>query len=164
MCTVGYEESADGTDDKERSHEVPSTTPLAAPKREDCFPVTTETRRRTGELSAHRQAVDESPDAIASFLVELLGASLTAHLAAVDESTVRRWASGDKEPRAENERTLRNASQIARLLLHNDASHTVRAWFIGMNPQLDDEAPADVIREGRFREAMAAAKAFMHGA
>ena len=126
--------------------------------------MTAETRRRTGELSAHRSTVDEPPDAIASFLVGLLGASLTADLAAVDESTVRRWTSGEKEPRAENERRLRNASQIARMLLHNDASHTVRAWFIGMNPQLDDEAPADVIRDGRFREAMGAAKAFMDGA
>jgi hypothetical protein len=115
-------------------------------------------------LSAHRATVDETPDAIASFLVGLLGASLTAHLAAVDESTVRRWMSGEREPRPDNERRLRNASQIARMLLHNDANHTVRAWFIGMNPQLDDEAPADVIRDGRFREAMAAAKAFMDGA
>ena len=126
--------------------------------------MTTQARRQPGELQAHRTSVDEAPDAIASFLVELFGVALTAHMAAVDESTVRRWMSKQSTPNTDNERRLRNASQIARLLLHNDANHTVRAWFIGMNPQLDDEAPADVLRDGRFREAMAAAKAFMDGA
>jgi hypothetical protein len=32
-----------------------------------------------------------------------------------------------------------------------------------MNPQLDDEAPADVIREGRLREALVAAQSFVSG-
>jgi hypothetical protein len=126
--------------------------------------MTTQSRQRSGESVAHRASVDEAPDAIASFLVGLLGAALTAHISDVDESTVRRWVRGERMPHPENERRLRNASQIARLLLHSDANHTVRAWFIGMNPQLEDEAPADVIRDGRFREAMAAAKAFLDGA
>jgi hypothetical protein len=48
-------------------------------------------------------------------------------------------------------------------MLTVDSPHVARAWFIGMNPQLDDEAPADVIREGRLREALVAAQAFVSG-
>jgi hypothetical protein len=32
-----------------------------------------------------------------------------------------------------------------------------------MNPQLDDDSPAEVIRDGRLKEALAAAKAFVAG-
>jgi hypothetical protein len=34
---------------------------------------------------------------------------------------------------------------------------------MGLNPQLDDQAPADVLREDRLREALVAAKAFRVG-
>jgi len=54
--------------------------------------------------------------------------------------------------------------QVLQLLLTVDSPHVARAWLIGMNPQLDDEAPADVIREGRLREALVAAQAFVSGA
>jgi hypothetical protein len=32
-----------------------------------------------------------------------------------------------------------------------------------MNPQLDHDSPADAIREGRLKEALIAAKAFVSG-
>ncbi len=32
-----------------------------------------------------------------------------------------------------------------------------------MNPQLDDDSPAEAIREGRLKEALAAANAFITG-
>ena len=44
-----------------------------------------------------------------------------------------------------------------------DSSRVVKAWFIGLNPQLDDESPAEAIREGRLKEAMSAARAFVAG-
>lgn len=39
----------------------------------------------------------------------------------------------------------------------------IRAWFVGMNPQLDDDSPAEAIHGGRLKEAMAAARAFAAG-
>jgi hypothetical protein len=56
------------------------------------------------------------------------------------------------------------AFQIFRLIGEGESSHVVRGWFAGLNPLLDDESPATVIREGRFREAMAAARAFISNA
>jgi hypothetical protein len=47
-------------------------------------------------------------------------------------------------------------------LLATDSPAVVRAWFMGMNPQLDDENPAEVLAEGRSREVMAAARAYVN--
>lgn len=38
----------------------------------------------------------------------------------------------------------------------------MRVWFMGMNSQLEDEAPAEVIAEGRTKDVMAAARAFVN--
>jgi hypothetical protein len=46
---------------------------------------------------------------------------------------------------------LRDTSQVVELLAEVDADQVVRAWFIGMNPQLEDEAPAELIADGRHR-------------
>jgi hypothetical protein len=121
--------------------------------------------RSAADVAAHRSAVNESFDSIVAFLVELLGPSLVAHIAHVDNSTINRWANNNTRPdNPDKERRIRATHQIARLLLGHDANHTVRAWFIGMNPQLDDEAPADVLREDRLRDVLVAARAFTDGA
>jgi hypothetical protein len=44
-----------------------------------------------------------------------------------------------------------------------DSPRVVKAWFIGLSPQLDDESPAEAIREGPLKEAMNAARAFVAG-
>jgi hypothetical protein len=102
---------------------------------------------------------------VASFLQELLGRRLVAHVAGVkDGKTVTRWASGEvTEARQESEQRLRTAYEIAQLLVRFDSPRIVRAWFIGLNPQLDDVSPAAAIHEGRLKEAKAAARAFVAG-
>lgn len=40
---------------------------------------------------------------------------------------------------------LREALNVAELLLQEEAASTVRAWFAGKNPMLDDQAPAIVL-------------------
>jgi hypothetical protein len=44
-----------------------------------------------------------------------------------------------------------------------ESDHTIRAWFIGMNPQLDDESPIEAVLSGRHKEVLAAARAFLAG-
>jgi hypothetical protein len=39
----------------------------------------------------------------------------------------------------------------------------VRAWFLGLTPQLDDQSPAQSIREGNFCDVLVVAKAFLAG-
>ena len=112
---------------------------------------------------AHRSSVEHTVPDITSSLVELLGAQLLAHALDVESTTVNRWKSGKVTPASDAEAALRSIFQIVELIRRVDSDHVVRAWFIGMNPQLDDRAPAELIRERDFRSAMAAASAFVAG-
>ncbi len=112
----------------------------------------------------HHRSVSFEIAEVAKYLQDALGQKLVAYMAGVnDPKRVGRWAQGLQTPRADAERRLRAAFQIFHLLLASDGDHVVRAWFIGMNPELDDDAPADAIREGRLKEVLTAAKAFTAG-
>lgn len=102
------------------------------------------------------------PDQVAS-LKALLGPGLAAFTLGVAATTVDRWAGGQVAPGLERERRIRAAYQIYELLRPVEADPTIRAWFIGMNPQLDDRAPAEAIAAGDMRAALAAARAFAAG-
>ena len=118
----------------------------------------------TATREAHRQVTESSIKQITQYLEEVLGRKLVATLADVkDLKAVGRWTAGERSPRPAAEERLRAGYQIFRLLLTAESPHTVRAWFIGLNPQLDDESPILVIREGRFQEAMVAARAYIAG-
>lgn len=114
--------------------------------------------------TVHRESVVTSTADVASFLQETLGQKLVAHMVGVSNpKTVGKWASGESAPRHGHEEALRSVHQIALLLLTKESRHTVRAWFMGMNPQLDDVAPANAIADGRFSDALVAAKSFLAG-
>jgi hypothetical protein len=111
---------------------------------------------------AHRQTVESSAGDMARFLQDALGQKLVAYIANVSGArTVARWVAGERNPGQDSEERLRAAFYIFRLLSEVEGSHVVRAWFAGLNPLLEDTAPATAIREGRAREAVAAAKAFV---
>lgn len=114
--------------------------------------------------TAHRGTVEVDLGSIAEFLLENLGAGLVGLLAGVDPQTARRWARGAAgQPREAAERRLRGAYQAFQELLPHEASATIRAWFMGMNPQLDDISPAEAIAQDRYRDTLAAARAFISG-
>jgi hypothetical protein len=113
---------------------------------------------------AHHRAVDTSVEEVTGTLQSLLSRRLVAYIAGVkDAKTVSRWASGEVEPRDEAERRLRDVYQIALLLTEFDSPRIVKAWFIGLNPHLEDTSPVEAIRDGRTTEALAAARAFIVG-
>jgi hypothetical protein len=120
-----------------------------------------ETGRRAG---AHGGSLRSATQEVTTFLREIFGARLVAHMAGVDdEKRIHKWAKGESMTIRSEDR-LRAAYQVAWFLHEHDSAETVRAWFIGMNPQLDYEAPAGAIRDDRHREAMVAAEAFVQGA
>ena len=114
-------------------------------------------------LEAHRQSTEATLQDVVRFLDETLGRALTAHIAAVDPRTVARWIGGDAVRSADTERRLRLAYNIFVLLQKKDSPHTVRAWFIGLNPQLDDMSPAEALHQGKERKVLTAAKSFALG-
>ncbi|HEY8283096.1 MAG TPA: XRE family transcriptional regulator [Chloroflexota bacterium] len=125
-----------------------------------------ETRRLSVVAQTHQQAVQTSTREAARLVLEILGGALAAYVLGVkDRKTVQRWASGTVHGlRPESEARLRGIHEIITLLARFEGPETIRAWFLGMAPELDDVAPARAIHDGRLPEAMNAARAFIaHG-
>jgi hypothetical protein len=111
----------------------------------------------------HYQAVRAPLNQVAGLLQDVLSRRVTVHITGVsDGKTVTRWSSGAitevRDPAVEQR--LRAAYEVTLLLLQSEGPDTVRAWFLGMDPYLDDESPADALRAGRFRDVFAAARSF----
>jgi len=95
----------------------------------------------------------------------VLGATVVAYLSGVSQTrAVAQWAAGDRAPSEAVTARLRTAYQVVALLGERDSAGVVHAWFQGMNPQLDDIAPARVLREYPLEQVgpavIAAARAF----
>lgn len=102
--------------------------------------------------------------AVVEFLAENLGRSLLALTVGVSPDTVGRWMSEpQRQPRQKHERALRDVYLVFQEVNKVEAAPTVRAWLMGMNPQLDDLSPAEALAEGRRRDVLAAARAFASG-
>lgn len=121
------------------------------------------TRTRTG-TDAHEKAVQQGFADIVRVLQENIGPNLTAYIAGKSTQTVNRWAKEDQSPPGDDiEKRMRAAYQIYRTITEVNSNHVARAWFMGMNPQLEDMSPAEVLLDDRLRDAMSAARAFRSG-
>jgi len=95
---------------------------------------------------ADEQASELAITEVTSALQTVLGQRLTALIGGVrDPKLVAEWVRGARTPPAETQARLRSAWDVTRLLLQADAPDTIRAWFIGMDPFLDDQPPAVVM-------------------
>lgn len=85
---------------------------------------------------------------MAAFLHEALGSRLTALLAGIEDAHVLDdRARGTSNPDANVERRLRDAFSITVLLPREESPQAVRGWFLGMNSELDERAPALVLAD-----------------
>jgi hypothetical protein len=123
-----------------------------------------------GDLRAYEESVRLTTPELVERLRDLLGAKLVAYLGSVVETrAVRQWADADdgRTPSTDVVNRLRMAYRIAALLREKDSAAVVQTWFQGMNPRLDDVAPARLLREGDLDqvgpEVLAAARAFAAG-
>jgi|SRR6266498_1135504 len=120
------------------------------------------------DYAAHERAVRSSFPEVARTLRDILGAKLCAYLGSVKETrAVNEWADGTREPSAATQQRLRLALQIALAIAGADGADVTRAWFQGLNPQLDDRSPARLLREGDLDEigpaVISAERAFLVG-
>lgn len=120
------------------------------------------------DYAAHVRAVRSSFPEVAAALREILGLKLCAYLGSVKETrAVNEWAEGVREPSDAVQRRLRLALQVAGAIAEVDGPEIARAWFQGLNPQLDDRSPARLLREGDIDEVgpevIAAERAFLVG-
>jgi hypothetical protein len=100
-------------------------------------------------------------------LREMIGVRLVAYIGGVKAGrSVTAWADGAGQPGEVDRERLRHAFYAAALLRERYDISTVQSWFKGMNPALNDQAPAQVLREGDplrdARDVIAAAKSFAY--
>lgn len=126
------------------------------------------TATASSPVSSYERVTRMDFPAVARELEELLGAKLVAYIAGVREArAVRQWGRGDRVPREDIPERLRIALRAASLITASDGPGVAQAWFQGCNPQLDERAPARLLREGDLTETgpevLGAAQAFVAG-
>jgi hypothetical protein len=79
------------------------------------------------------------------YLQQLFGQRLTAVIADVDDTrAVGRWIQGAELPAVAQNR-LRDAYHVIKLIELAESRETAQSWFLGMNPNLNDQSPAQLI-------------------
>ena len=126
------------------------------------------TRARSSDAASrdvHKDAVRIPFADLTSFLKDHLGPAAVSIIAGgADAKTIAGWAKGQRQPKDPAiEPRLRSAYQIFQLIQTVEAPQTIRAWFLGMNPQLEDLAPVQALAADQQREVLSAARAFVAG-
>lgn len=111
----------------------------------------------------HAETIKMDIHDVAKELVEALGPTLVATLAGVrDRKLPNKWAqAGGPTPRDESQSRLKTAHRVFRSLAAQEDAYIARSWFIGLNPLLEETSPIVALNEGREREVIEAARAFM---
>lgn len=112
--------------------------------------------------TSHGRSIGNEIGDIIRTLSQAIGKKAVAAIVQKDVRTVERWlAAKSASVGAETERILRDTFQIYRVLSDaGDSDYTIRAWFLGMNPLLNDHSPIELLIEGRARAVIAAARSF----
>lgn len=98
--------------------------------------------------AAHDAVTKTSWSDKARYLQQMFGQREAAVITGVsDAKTVGRWIRGDQSPQPAQQRRLAAAFQVAKLIELATSTDVARSWFLGMNPGLNDELPAQVIAE-----------------
>ena len=102
------------------------------------------------DLVAYRDAMTMTTAELVTSLRDLLGAKLVAYLGGVKETrAVRQWADGTRDiANPTVAERLRLAYRAASMISQRDSKEVAQAWFQGLNPFLDDRAPARLLRDG----------------
>lgn len=106
------------------------------------------------DLAAHRRAIQAPFNELVAELAQILGKKLTAYIAGVkDTRVIDRWIESKvDQPYRDAEKRIRLAYQIAKTLWENESARIVQAWFIGLNPVLQDRSPIRLLSEAENAE------------
>lgn len=121
--------------------------------------VETVVRKRTSD--PHSKSVQLAIEDVAGALQQHMGQALLAVVVGKNVRTVARWSAGAARPVSADEKLLRDAYQVLELVLTVEESLVARAWFMGMNPLLDDMSPVEALAGGQARLVLAAARAYV---
>lgn len=125
------------------------------------------TLHKRPDLAAYDEAARMTAAELVAAVRPLLGDRLVAYLGRVKETrAVRAWADGTREiANDETIERLRIAYRIARMICERDKPQVAQAWMQGLNPLMEDRAPALLLREGDINDVgpqvLAAARQFV---
>jgi hypothetical protein len=74
-------------------------------------------------------------------------------------SDAGRWVRTN--PHDDARERLRALYRVVLILQETEQPDTIRAWLVGANPQLDDQAPVELLRNDKFVPAYKAAENFV---
>lgn len=98
----------------------------------------------------------------AAHLQTIIGQRLTAYGVGVQTpKIVGQWADGAPILTIGAATRLHDLHKIVTILEKQYDPETIRAWLMGMNSDMQDRAPIEVVREGEGVEAIYAAAAFL---
>lgn len=118
------------------------------------------------ETASFAHATSTPFPAVVSELQQMFGGRLVAYLAGVTEARrLKDWINGSRDPRGDVEDRLRLALHVARMIADREGPAVARAWFVGINPYLNDNSAAWLMREEDLndvgKQIVAAARAFL---
>ena len=87
-------------------------------------------------------------DHLAEWLEVTLGPRLVAYSVGVSPADICRYASGEEEPAEPVSRRLRDLYTATWFIASTDGPGSAHDWLTLPNPQLDDRAPAELLRAG----------------
>lgn len=110
---------------------------------------------------AHREAMQLPFSAIAEKLQEILGQQITAYAVGLkDPRAIGKYARGEvKKPRGDVAVRLRHLYVITQILTTRDTAETIRAWMLGANPLLEDQAPVELLHQEKHKPVTRTAQA-----
>src|SRR5438874_12012315 len=95
------------------------------------------------ETASFAHATSTPFPSVVAELQEMFGGRLVAYVAGVTEARrLKDWITGTREPRGDVEDRLRLALHVARIIAEREGKGVARAWFVGINPHLNDESGA----------------------
>jgi hypothetical protein len=97
----------------------------------------------------HGRGDSQRIDHLAEWLEVTLGARLTAYAVGVTAGDICRFAHGDEVPAAEVAQRLRDLYTATWFIASNDGPGSAHDWLTLPNPQLENRAPADLLRAGQ---------------
>jgi hypothetical protein len=111
---------------------------------------------------AHRSATELEPAELASELQSILGQKLVAFaLGDRHPKTIGRYARGERPPTDDSLKQLIDLYTIVQVLESGMRRQTIKGWMLGANPRLQGKAPISVFHDGRTRDVLRAAQAFV---
>ena len=105
------------------------------------------------EIKIYNKVLKMTSQEVVKNLINIVGTKFTAYFAGINKtSTLKEWIrpgfDGDR-PSTDDLNRMRDALHISKFIATYESKMITCAWLGGMNPELGDRNPAELIRNGK---------------